>query len=53
VKANSDGMGRFKSLTPAGSILVPVPAPEPVALGQPVLSLRQVIPAEGSTGQFR
>jgi hypothetical protein len=45
LKANSnDGFG-FKSLLPTGSVAVSVPLrAEPVRLGEPVLSLRQVVP---------
>lgn len=51
VAACSDGP-RFKGITPAGSVLVSVPAPEPVAMGRPVASLRSLIPSEGTEGTY-
>jgi len=45
--AASDHFGRFKALAPSGQVNVSIPlAPEVVRDGEPVLSLRQLIPAE-------
>jgi HK97 family phage major capsid protein len=52
VRESSDLVGRFKTLVPAGSVLVDVPAAEPVAMGRAVNSLRSVIPAERSSGVY-
>lgn len=52
VRESSDQFGRWKGLTPSGSVLVDIPAPEPVALGRPVISLRQVIPTQQSNGAY-
>lgn len=52
VRQASDQYGRFKGLTPSGATLVQVEAPEPVALGRPVTSLRSLIPSEQNSGVF-
>lgn len=53
VRANSDEMGRFKSgLVPSGAVVVAVPQAEPVALGQPVTGLRQLLPSEITAGVY-
>lgn len=48
----TDEVGRFKALTPSGSVLVDVPAPEAVAEGRPVTSLRQLMPNVASSGIY-
>ncbi len=52
VKQCSDGVHRFKGLTPTGSVLVDVPAPEPVAFGRPVTSLRSLIASAPTDGVY-
>jgi HK97 family phage major capsid protein len=52
VRQSSDQFGRFKGLTPSGSVLVDVPAPEPVALGRPVTSVRSLLPNEPTSGVY-
>jgi HK97 family phage major capsid protein len=45
VRHHTDPMGNTKALLPSGAVPVTVPlAAEPVRMGEPVLSLRQVIP---------
>lgn len=51
IAAHTDGM-RTKSLTPTGAVLVDIPAPPPVELGRPVVSLRQIIPWEPCGGVY-
>jgi len=51
VAANSDGF-RYKGITPAGSVVVAVPAPAIVPMGQPVPTLRTLIPSEPTLGRF-
>ncbi|MEV6912817.1 phage major capsid protein, partial [Amycolatopsis sp. NPDC051071] len=49
-RQHSDHFGRFKSLTPSGTVMVSVPlATQPVRESEPVLALRQLIPAEKDT----
>jgi HK97 family phage major capsid protein len=52
-KQGGGGGGDSGLLTPSGAVLVTVPPPEPVVLGQPVAMLRSVIPAERNAGQIR
>lgn len=52
VAANSDNLRYKGGITPAGSVLVTIPAPAVVPMGQPVTTLRTVIPAEPTAGRF-
>lgn len=51
VRANSDGP-RWKGITPAGTVLVAIPAPEAVPQGRPVAQLRSLITTEPTDGYF-
>src|SRR5206468_14776 len=42
----------FKALTPSGTVLVDVPAPDAIELGRAANSLRQLIPVAPTTGTF-
>jgi len=55
VTRQADAYGRFKALTPTGSVPVTVPVdPEPVRLSEPVLALRQLIPTvQDTTGEWK
>jgi HK97 family phage major capsid protein len=51
VAANSDGF-RYKGVTPAGSVIVAVPEPAFVPQGQPVPTMRTLIPSVPTLGRF-
>lgn len=51
LRANSDGH-RYKGVTPTGTVLVDVPAPEPFSMGHPVTQVRTLIPTEPCNGVF-
>jgi HK97 family phage major capsid protein len=52
VRQALDEYGRFKGLTPSGTVLVNIPAPAAVQQGMPVASLRSLIPAEQTNGMY-
>jgi hypothetical protein len=49
VDACSDGV-RYKGITPSGSVVVAVPAPQVAVTGRPLPSLRNLLPTEQSDG---
>jgi HK97 family phage major capsid protein len=51
-RTSTDQFGRKSGLTPSGSILVNVPAPVVTPLGQPVNSLRSIIPSVSTAGAY-
>lgn len=50
-QTGGSGIG-YKALAPSGAIVTPLPAPEVIAEGQPVLRLRQLIPERPATPAF-